>query len=197
LKTFTNQIEAPSSDLFSCNADRSEPKLSPRGTKSAACYVRDAEDPWWKEPCTKTVSEDGDGSKKCAGTPMMEQLHRLMKALGQDTYELDWYLDRREPGWNDLADRVRGESLEKPLWEGLVSKTKEEAIEMPRREDLVIGAKIGDGMIGGSKVSELRTFPCPVRDDEGQSNYRQRGKKGNSELKSIFFCIFNNTYDFE
>jgi len=43
---------------------------------------------------TKTVSEDGDGSQKSVRTPIMEQRHCLMKALGQDTYELDCYLDR-------------------------------------------------------------------------------------------------------
>jgi len=37
----------------------------------------------WEARCTKTVSEDGDGSKKKGvRTPMMEQLHHLMKALG-------------------------------------------------------------------------------------------------------------------
>jgi len=61
------------------------------------------------------------------------------------------------------------------MWEEL---TKGEAIERPRREDLVSGGKFGDWMIGGSKASEQdlslsRTSPCPERDDEGQTNYRQ------------------------
>jgi len=38
-----------------------------------------------------------------------------MKTLGQDTHELDCYLYRREPGWNDLAGRARDKGLEGSL----------------------------------------------------------------------------------
>jgi len=85
-----------------------------------------------------------------------------MKALRQNTHELDCYLDRREPGWNDLADRAREKGLEESLCKGLVSKTKAVTIEGPCREDWSLGGKIGDGRIGDSKVSEQRTSPCPV-----------------------------------
>jgi len=158
--------------LVKCNTDRNEPKPSQTNPKGVRHCDRSTEDSWWKSLCTETVSEDGDGLKKATREPLLDLLQHLLENLGWDTHKIDCWA------------RIQGY-----LWEGLVDKTKE-AVLKPLREDLVSGVKMGDEMIGGSRALKQGISPCPVREVEGQSNYRQRGKKGDSEVFSLYFDCY-------
>jgi len=166
----TNQIEAPCSELVKCNTDRGKPlgkpKPSQRDPKGVRRCDRSTEDSWRKSTCTETVSEDGNSLKKAVGEPLLDLLQCMLENLGWDTHEID--CRARKQGY---------------LWEGLVDKTK---VVQPLREDLISGVKMGDEMIDGLRALKQGTSPCPVREVEGQSNYRQREKR---RLGNIFFVL--------